>query len=303
MMRWIRLHAHALGDALHRLGAQPVASLASVLVLAMAIALPVVAVVILKSAGLVTKRFDTDPHANVYLVLDAGDEDVKRVERALRSSPDAASVRFIPREQALAELKANTHLAELLSSMDGNPLPHAFAVRLRTVDAARLEADRKAWAALPKVDRVATDFEWSQRLGRWLRFADRVVLGIGVLLAAAVAFIVGHLIRLQVVSRRDEIEVSRLIGATARDVRRPFLYHGFVEGLLAGIGALAVATGVWLWLGHELSALTPEYAAELKLVFLDPTELAMLVLATAVVGWAGAWFAVSRELDLLSRRR
>ncbi len=302
-MRWLRLHAHAFADALHRLGAQPLGSLASVLVLAMAIALPVVGAVVLKSVGLLTASFDTDPHANVYLALDAGDDDVKRIERALRASPDATSVRFIPRDQALAQLKANTHLAELLSSMDRNPLPHAFAVRLRTADPARLEADRRAWAQLPKVDQVAADFEWSQRLGRWVRFADRVVLAIAVLLAAAVAFIVGHLIRLQIVSRREEIEVSRLIGATTGDVRRPFLYHGLIEGLFAGAGALAVAAGVWLWLGQELSALTPEYAAELKGVFLDPSQAAALVLGTAVVGWAGAWLAVSRELNLLSHHR
>ncbi len=92
---------------------------------------------------------------------------------------------------------------------------------MRTTDAARIGAVRAAWSALPKVDQVVADFEWSERLARLARFGERVVIGIGVLLGGAVAFIVAHLIRLQVVTQRQEIEVSQLIGATAADVRRP----------------------------------------------------------------------------------
>jgi cell division transport system permease protein len=130
-----------------------------------------------------------------------------------------------------------------------------------------------------------------------------VVVAIAVLLGAAVAFIVAHLIRLQVVTQREEIEVSQLIGATAADVRRPFLYHGLIQGLLAGAAALALAAGFALWAGRELSALTPEYVAELKVVFLGPTERLALVGGTALLGLAAAWIAVSRQLRRFASAR
>lgn len=300
MSLWLRLHGHALGDALRRLAAQPVAAAFSALVLAVAIALPVIAAVALKSAGAVSAGLETDPHVNVYLALDASDADVRGVEAALRSHPQSASVRFVSRTHAFEELRSSTHLADLLASLDRNPLPHAFTVRVRADDAAKLAQARETWSRLPSVDQVVADFEWSERLRRWIRFGDRVLAVVGIALGAAVAFIVGHLIRLQVVSRRQEIEVSQLVGATAADVRRPFLYHGLLQGAAAGAAALALAWAATAWLGAELGALTPAYASEMKVIFLAVEESAAVLALSAALGLAGAWWAVGRELRQFS---
>jgi cell division transport system permease protein len=111
---------------------------------------------------------------------------------------------------------------------------------------------------------------------------------------------VGHLIRLQVLSRREEIQVSQLIGATASDVRRPLLYQGLLEGGLAGAAAVAMSWGVSLWIGAELRALTPSYSSEMKVVFLSLPEGVGIVAAAALLGLAGAWWAVGRELRQFS---
>jgi cell division transport system permease protein len=115
-----------------------------------------------------------------------------------------------------------------------------------------------------------------------------------------VAFIVGHLIRLQVVTRRQEIEVSQLVGATAADVRRPFLYHGMAQGFLAGAAAIGLAAAVAGWVGWELQALANPYAFEFKILFLDPLEDLAILAAAAGLGLAGAWVAVSREMRRFS---
>lgn len=299
-MTWLRLQLNALTEALRRIAGQPVASALSILVLATAIALPVVAAVALRSLGAATSGLDTDPHVNVYLGLDASEEDVKRIEQALKSNAAAASVRFISRQQALAELKATTHLAEILAALDRNPLPHAFTVRVRTIDSEHIGQLRAEWLALPKVDQVLADFEWSERLGRWVRFGHRALLAAWILLGMAVAFVVGHLIRLQVLTHREEIEVSQLVGATAADVRRPFLYHGATQGLLAGVAAVGMAVALAAWAGYEMRALAPSYASELKVVFLSLVESGGVAVATAALGLAGAWIAVSRELKRFS---
>ncbi|MNC86702.1 Cell division protein FtsX [compost metagenome] len=123
-----------------------------------------------------------------------------------------------------------------------------------------------------------------------------------VILGAAVAFIVGHLIRLQVVTRRQEIEVSQLIGATAADVRRPFLYHGLLQGLLAGAAAVAFSVGLAFWAASELQALTNSYAFEFKVVFPEFLEWLGVLFAAAALGLAGAWIAVGRELQRFAGR-
>jgi cell division transport system permease protein len=295
-MTWLRLHGIALGDALRRLAANPVANLFTIVVLAVALSLPVLAAMALRTAGAATASLDTQPHVNVFLALDATDEDAKRVGRALRAQPSVAAVRFVPRAQALEELKATTHLAEILATLDRNPLPHAFTVRVRPEATRQVAALRDEWLKLPKVDSVSADFEWAERLARWVRFGDRLLGLMAAFLAAAVAFIVGHLIRLQVLTRRQEIEVSQLVGATGADVRRPFAYHGVLQGVLAGLGAMALATAAGLWIGAEMRALAPDYATELKVLLPSRNWWLGVVLGSAALGYIGARFAVAREL-------
>ncbi|MCW5592672.1 MAG: permease-like cell division protein FtsX [Burkholderiales bacterium] len=300
MSAWLRVHRLALADAARRLAAQPLASVLSIAVIALAVALPVLASAFVQSVARATAVLDTDPHVNVFLALDATDEDVRRVEAALKAHPETASVRFVPRAKALEELKATTHLAELLANLDRNPLPHAFSVRTRSSQAARLAAARADWSKLTKVDQVSAEFEWAEKISHWTSFAHRALAGLALVLAAAVLFIVGHLIRLQVLTRKEEIEVSQLIGATAADVRRPFLYHGLLQGLAAGLAAVGLAALVIAWLNVELSALTSSYAYEIKLVFMGYEAMAGVIVAVGALGVTGAWVSVSRELKRFS---
>jgi cell division transport system permease protein len=296
----VRLHAHAAGDAMRRMTSTPFASLLSLLVLALAIALPVLAATVLRTVGAATSGLDTEPHVNVYMAPEASADDGERVEQALRGNSDVAEVRAVPKAQALEELKATSHLAEILATLDRNPLPDAFTVRLKAGAGDRTPALRDAIRALPKVDQVTTDFEWARRLQEWVRFGERLVTFLAVILAAAVAFIVGHLIRLQAVTRREEIVLSQLVGATAADVRRPLLYHGLLQGLLAGGLAVALA-GLIHWLvTRQMQVLAPEYAIELKVLFLPPMGCAAVVASAAALGWAGAWTAAQREIRRFS---
>ena len=303
MKTWLRLHGHALADALGRLGKQPFASGFSILVLAMALALPVLAAVGLRSLAAIAARVDTDPHVNVFLALDASDADAKRVGDALRAHPSAAAVRFVPKAQAFEELRATTHLADLLASLDRNPLPDAFTVRVKDADPGALASLREAWSRLPKVERVVSDGEWAARLAGWVRLGRNLTILAGAFLAAAVAFMVAHLIRLQVATRREEVEVSRLVGATAADVRRPFLYFGLLEGALAGALAAAFVATLSLYMGREVQALAPAYGIELQALSLALPEAAVITAGAALLGWIGARIAVGLELRSVSRGR
>jgi cell division transport system permease protein len=302
MSAWLRLHRLALADAARRLAAQPVASALAAAVIGLALSLPLLASALVGSLARATAGFDTDPHVNVFLALDATDGDVKRVEAALRAHPLTGSLKFVPRSRALEELKATSHLAELLANLDRNPLPHAFSIRPKSADPAALAAARADWAKIPKVDQVSAEFEWAEKVSRWTRFAERALAALGVFLAAAVLLIVGHLIRLQVLTMRDEIEVSQLIGATAADVRRPFLYHGLLQGLAAGAAAVGLAGAVVAWLNTELEALTSSYAYDFKIIFLAPSHMAEVIAGVAALAVVGAWLAVSRELRRFSAR-
>lgn len=293
MRAYFLAHLQAFQRALSRLSFHPATSLLSVLVIGIALTLPLGLYTFLENIVQATSRLDTDPHINVYLSVAASIDDARKVESRLTSNPQVRNVKFVPRDEAFTEMKRATHLADLLSSLDNNPLPHAFTMRPMANDATALEVLRKELLALPKVEYVVMDFEWAQKLARFARFAERLVTLVALILAAAVIFVTGNTIRLQILTQRDEIEVSRLIGATRRFIRRPFLYFGAVQGLMAGLVALAIVGATQRWIGYEMQALTISYAYDFNIYRLSAERSGWILLAATTLGWLGAHISVS----------
>ncbi|MEQ1517354.1 MAG: permease-like cell division protein FtsX, partial [Usitatibacteraceae bacterium] len=173
MNAWLISHGHACARALRRLLSQPTVTLLSVLVIGIAITLPLGLYVAFANVSAVASRVNTEPNVNVYLALNATEADAKELERKLKVLSNVAKVTFVSREAALAEMKRVANLSDLLSSLETNPLPHAFSIQPKTSDPGALQALQKEIAALPKVENIAMDFEWAQKLKRFATFAER----------------------------------------------------------------------------------------------------------------------------------
>lgn len=302
MKAWLITHGHACGRAIRRLLAQPTVTILSVFVIGIAITLPLALYVAFANVSAAASQVNTDPNINVYLSLNASEQETRELERRLKSLEKVARVTFISSETALAEMKRVANLADLLASLETNPLPHAFSIRPIAGDAATLASLQREIVALPKVESVAADFEWAQKLKRFATFAERIVSLLGLLLAAAVVFVTGNTIRLQILTQKDEIEVSQLIGATRRFIRRPFLYFGALQGLLAGLVAvLAVIIFVW-WAGVEVQALTASYSGNFSLRAPTIQQSLFVVGLSGLLGWFGAFLSVWMYLRRVSRR-
>lgn len=296
MSAWIRAHIAAFARALKRLWRQPLVTLLSILVIGIAITLPVGLYAVFANVTNAASRINTEPNVNVYLQVAAKDDDARETERKLKALANVAEVKFITRETALAMMMRDKSVADLLTGLETNPLPHAFTLRPRATDNAALESLRKEILSLPKIDAVVMDFEWAKKLKRFATFAERLVMLLGAVLAAAVVFVTGNTIRLQILTQKDEIEVSRLIGATKRFVRRPFLYFGATQGALAGGVAVAAVIALLWWAQGEVAALTASYGANFVLTQPDPLQMLGIVGAGALLGWLGALLSVSMYL-------
>lgn len=293
MKSWLMAHAQALHRALRHLARQPAVTTLSVLVIGIALALPLSFQIFIENTLRAVKGIDTDPQLNIYLQTSASLDEARQVETRLKSNPAISSVRFISREAALQEMKSVGHLTDLLVNLDSNPLPHAFSVRPKSSQPGDFTALRTTLLTLPKVEFVVADFEWAQKWARFATFAERLVWGIAILLAGAVVFVTGNTIRLQIFTRRDEIEVSRLIGATRRFIRRPFLYFGAIQGLLAGCVALVIVAGGLYWIAHEVQALTIVYLSDLSIKIISLERATGVLVGAAALGWLGALISVS----------
>ena len=302
MRSWLRDHGRALRDAMTRLAASPMASVLSVVVMAIALSLPVGLYLGLSQLQSFSRQLSSAPQISIFMTLDADGGDAAAIEQKLRADPEVGSYRFIARAQALSDLKRNAGISDVLDNLKQNPLPDAFVVTTRDNRPESLERLRDEAKAWPKVAHVQLDSEWARRLDAALRFGRSAVAVLGFLLAAALVAITFNTIRLQILTRRDEIEVSTLIGATNPFVRRPFLWFGALQGLAGGILAwIIVALAVHL-LNRDLAALAALYSVSFRLAGLSLPDAASLLGWSALLGWLGAWLSVTRHLWQIGRQ-
>jgi len=290
---------NALG-ALGQLTRQPIATFLQVAVIGIALALPAALQVLVANGQRMAGGFEDIRDFSVYLEPGTPLPRAREIAAEVAKRGGVADVRVIPAEEALDGFRADPAFGEALKALKDNPLPHALVVRPEADAPAEaitaLEAELKV---RPEVDLVQLDTRWLERLTAILDLVRRGVWIAAVLLVAAVIVIVGNTIRLDIQNRRQEIEVSKLVGATDAFVRRPFLYIGFWYGALGGVFALALLGTSLLLLDGPLTRLLGLYGAAFDGFGLPPATALAVVGGGILAGWAGAWLAVARHLSAI----
>ena len=297
MRAWAAAHRRAFAGAFRRLAASPVANLLNISVIGIALALPLGFYVVLANLQGLARDFTPQPEISIFLAADASAADVRIIEQRLKSRSGLAGYRFVPRAQALETLKSRAGLADVAAGLPGNPLPDAFVVTAAANDAAALEALRAEFAAWPKVAEATVDSDWARRLDSLLALGRYAVLMLAATLALALIAITFNTIRLQILTQRDEIEVSKLIGATDGWIQRPFLYFGALVGIAGGIAAWLLTALALLIFNGQLQPLATLYGVPLQLVHLAWADSLFSLLLAAGLGWFGAWLSVRRHLS------
>ena len=295
MTNWLYLHLRAIGHALGRLAGQPLGTLLSALVVGIALSLPGGGYLLLDNVSSLVRGVSGTPEISVFLAVDAGAPDVAAIEQRLKAEPGLASYRFVPRDEGLRQLEA-AGLGDVLGGLKSNPLPDAFVIAPRGENPAvfaELAARMQAW---PKVAHVQLDSAWVERLHALLGLGRSAVLILAGLLGFALIIVTFNTIRLQILTQRQEIAVSRLLGATDPFIRRPFYWFGGLQGMLGGLVALGT---IWLGvqaLGQPVARLAETYGAVFQLSGPDWRAALAIVAFAALLGWLGAVISVRRHL-------
>ncbi|MDN4016274.1 cell division protein FtsX [Zwartia panacis] len=299
MKSLLRQHRYALTVTVRRLLSQPISSLTNLLVIALALALPLLGASLLTSIEPVAKQVSVTPELTIFLKTDAAAGTADKLARQVREeyAEQTVKVRVIPKQRALEELRANPAWEQALKVLPVNPLPDAIVVELAPGDDLAKRADQLAntlrkW---PGVDLVQLDSAWVQRLEALLRFGKVGLILLALSVMLVVLATVFNTVRMQALSQREEIGVARLVGATESFVRRPFLYLGALTCSLAALISLGIARLTLTPLNDALASLARTYDAEFALSLPSTPVLVACVLLVAALGALSARWSVQRN--------
>jgi cell division transport system permease protein len=291
-------HAQTLVGSLGRIVGQPFATLMTMGVVAVALALPLFLNLFLSNVRTATVNWNDAFYLSVYMDKKAAAGRATSVAKQLRLRGDVAAVRIITADQALAEFRNDSGFGTALDALGDNPLPDTLIVTptLAASTPEGTEALKAAIAAVPQVQTVQIDTEWIKRLHAILDILRRVVALTAALLGAGVILIVGNTIRLDIQNRRTEIEVMKLVGASDGFARRPFLYSGIWYGLGGGLIALILVGVATALLAKPVDALAKLYGSQFHLQGLRPATVIEVLAFAAGLAWFGSWLAATRHI-------
>lgn len=296
---WAMRHLQVALASLGRLSRAPFSTLMTAAVIGIALALPTGLHVALSNVQQLAGGWDGAATLSLFLKKETSEEQVTALANSLRQHPQIAVVQLIEPDLALAEFRRLSGFEGALDALDENPLPAVLVIE-PLPQYGTPEATERLMQELnqrQEVDFTQVDLEWVRRFHAITEIARRGVLVIAALLGLAVLLIVGNTIRLEIQNRRDEIEITKLIGGTDAFIRRPFLYGGLWYGLAGGIIAwLLVSLSLWLLAG-PIERLAGLYHSNFDLSAVDFQTLILLLGGSALLGLIGSWIAVGRHLS------
>ncbi len=304
MNAWLSRHLQTLVGTLGRLMQQPMATLLTVLVMGIALALPACLNVLVRNAQAASGSWAQALDVSVYLKSSVNVDEASRLAEKLKQRGDIRTVRVIKADDALKEFREHSGFGDALEALSDNPLPNTLVVTPADSSASpeALSALSAELGKLAEVDVVQLDTDWVQRYLAMLDTVRRLVSMVAVLLAIGVVVIVGNTIRLDIQNRRDEIEVTKLVGGSDAFVRRPFLYCGVWYGLGGGLLAWLVVVIAVALLAAPVQRIAGLYGSNFSLSGLGFTGGLGLLLAGVVLGWLGSFVAATRHLRAIEPR-
>lgn len=262
----------------------------------LALALPSALFVLLDNTERLGSQWTGRAGMSVFLEANADAAAAEALAEQLRRRPEVGAVSVISPEAALAEFRAQSQFGPALEALPANPLPFVLAVSATAASADALLALASELEAQPAVDLARLDLEWVQRLQAMIELLRGGVLVVGALLGLTVLLVVGNTVRLEIENRREEILITKLVGATDAFVRRPFVLEGLWIGLAGGLlGWIAVQVALYSLHG-EVTQLAQLYGDDFRLSGPGLDGFVDLLSAGGILGVLGAWLAVALRL-------
>ncbi len=300
----LRLHKLEAKRGINEILDNPFSNFMTVLVIAIALALPAGLQILLDNGKSLSQSWDGASRISIYLKLDLEPTQIEQIAAQVRQNLAIESVELIMPAQALNDFAERSGFADAISELGSNPLPATLIVQPKSSHSSPQASETLLgeFKQLEGVEKVQLDLDWVRKLYALLQLAEKAASALGLALGLAVLLIVGNTIRLSVQNRREEIEVVKLVGATDAFIRRPFLYTGFWYGFFAGTLCWIILEASLIWLQQPVANLAGLYQSEYSVDGLNLTQSAKLLLFSCGLGLLGSWLSVGRHIRQIEPR-
>ncbi|ORU89504.1 MAG: ABC transporter permease [Cycloclasticus sp. symbiont of Poecilosclerida sp. M] len=272
-------------------------------VIGITLSLPAGMLVAIDNFKSISGNIDLNHNISLYLKHHVTQEAAEHLSNTLKENPKISHVRLIDKQQALEEFREYSGFGAALNTLEKNPLPHLIQITPTddNLSEEAIQSLRDELEQNSETQNVQIDMAWLKRLNALLNIAERTVSIIVLLLGIAVLLIVSNTIRLELQNRRDEIDVTRLVGATRAFIRRPFIYSGFWYGVFGGVLAcLLVTLSIWL-IDGPTSILSKLYGNSFQISYMPFLSILFWLVFAILLGVVGSWVVVSRHLSRLEQ--
>jgi len=301
MKKWLNQNIQSFNMVLVRMRQNLLGTILICGVMGVTLSLPAILFTIIDNLGQVTSSVESKPQLSLFLKLDASSSTKQAISEQLKKHPDIAKYEFVSKESAWEQLQQNANTADISASLNKNPLPDAYFVTPKDIkpeNVQRLQQEMQQWDG---IELAQLDAKWIKRLDTLLKLGQKAIFVLVALLGFALVAIIGNTVRLQMMTQLDEIEVSKLIGATNQFIRRPFLYAGTLYGLGGGLAAWLIVLGVVAFFNTSVTEIADSYASQFRLSMPNATITLVMLLSAVGLGWLGSFVAITRSLAKIEK--
>lgn len=292
--QWRYAWLNTLADMLR----QPLATLLTVAVIAISITLPSLCYIVWKNVSQAAQQWYPAPQLTIYLDKSLDEKGAEQTVAGLKQLDGVKSVNYLSREEAMIEFRNWSGFGTALDLLEENPLP-AVAIITPKIDFQNSQSLinlRNKVGQLAGIEDVRMDDSWFTRLAALTVLIGQIAMVIGILMVMAVFLVIGNSIRLNIFSRRDTINVMKLIGATDGFIMRPFLNSGIILGFFGALLSL-ILSALLVW---QLTVIVTQVAGVFGTIFHIQgflwDEVLLVILIAAMIGWLAAWLATAQHL-------
>ncbi|MRS21790.1 cell division protein FtsX [Enterobacteriaceae bacterium RIT692] len=295
---WQEQWRYALRGTLSDMWRQPLATLLTVMVIAISLTLPSVCYMVWKNVSQAATQWYPAPQLTVYLDKALDDTAAENVTAQLKQLDGVDNVNYLTREEALNEFRNWSGFGGSMDMLEQNPLPAVAIItpKLNFQNSDTMANLRDRVAKVQGVDEVRMDDSWFARLAALTGLVGQIASMIGLLMVVAVFLVIGNSVRLSIFARRDTINVQKLIGATDGFILRPFLYGGALLGFGGAMLSLLLSEVLVLRLQSVVAQVATVFGTTFVLEGFSWDEGLLLLLIAAIIGWIAAWLATVQHL-------